>query len=155
MNRHKVILPIIIVVSLWVVSCFLTASAAPSDEQQNPTSGTVQRNAAAAAAFEAMLPVLHHPRCMNCHSAGDFPRQGDDSHPHAMNVRRGAEGRGVTSQKCGTCHQDKNTAGMHMPPGAPEWALPPPSTPMIWQNRTDGQVCAQIKDPNQNNHKSM
>ena len=42
-----------------------------------------------------------------------------------------------------------------MPPGAPEWALPPPSTPMIWQNRTDGQVCAQIKDPNQNNHKSM
>src|SRR5438445_602908 len=93
MKRHKVILPIIFAVSLWVVSCFLTASAAPRDEQQNPTSGTAQRDAAAAAAFEAMLPVLRHPRCMNCHSAGDFPRQGDDSHPHAMNVRRGLDGR--------------------------------------------------------------
>src|SRR5881275_1840217 len=125
MNRHKVILPIIFAVSLWVVSCFLTASAAPRDKQQSPTSGIVQRNAAAAAAFEAMLPVLHHPRCMNCHSAGDFPRQGDESHPHAMNVRRGPEGRGVTSQKCGTCHQDHNLAGPHLPPGAPDWQMPP------------------------------
>src|SRR6266516_1483689 len=118
MNRHKVILPIIFAVSLWVVSCFLTTSAVPRDKQQSPTSGIVQRNAAAAAAFEAMLPVLHHPRCMNCHSAGDFPRQGDDSHPHAMNVRRGPEGRGVTSQKCGTCHQDHNLAGPHPEAGA-------------------------------------
>jgi len=55
-------------------------------------SASAQRNEASAAAFEAMLPVLHHPRCMNCHSAGDFPRQGDDSHPHAMNVRRGPKG---------------------------------------------------------------
>ena len=31
-----------------------------------------------AAAFESILPVLRHPRCMNCHSSGDFPRQGDE-----------------------------------------------------------------------------
>jgi hypothetical protein len=31
-------------------------------------------DAAAAAAFETIIPVLHHPRCMNCHSTGDFPR---------------------------------------------------------------------------------
>src|SRR5947199_10724520 len=102
MNRHKVILPIILAVSLWVVSCFLTASAVPRDKQQSPTSGTAQRNAASAATFEAMLPVLHHPRCMNCHSAGAFPRQGDDSHPHARNLRRRPEARRLTSQNGGT-----------------------------------------------------
>jgi len=155
MNRHKVILPIIFAVSLWVVSCFLTASAAPRDKQQSPTSGIVQRNAAAAAAFEAMLPVLHHPRCMNCHSAGDFPRQGDDSHPHAMNVRRGPEGRGVTSQKCGTCHQDHNLAGPHLPPGAPDWQMPPRATPMIWAGLTDNQLCELLKDPKQNGHRNV
>jgi len=43
--------------------------------------------------FAAFVPVLRHPRCMNCHSQGDFPRQGDDGHPHTMNVRRGPGGR--------------------------------------------------------------
>jgi hypothetical protein len=28
----------------------------------------------AVAAFQAMMPVLHHPRCLVCHSAGDRPR---------------------------------------------------------------------------------
>ncbi|SRR6266567_247746 len=30
-------------------------------------------DAKAAAAFESMVTVLHHSRCMNCHSRGDFP----------------------------------------------------------------------------------
>src|SRR5258708_9927802 len=51
-----------------------------------------------ASSFTALLPVLKHPRCMNCHSTGDFPRQGDDGHQHAMDVRRGAEGHGVTAE---------------------------------------------------------
>src|SRR5439155_23055012 len=150
MNRHKVILPIIFAVSLWVVSCFLTASAAPRDKQQKPTSGTAQRNAAAAAASQAMLPVLHHPRCMNCHSAGDLPRQGDDGHPQTMNVRRGPEGQGVTAQKCSTCHQDHNLAGEHTPPGAAEWHLPPANMPMVWQGLSSRQLCELFKDPKRN-----
>src|SRR5256885_5569544 len=162
MTRH----PIAAVSSMFLVTalaCAYFSKAILAADKNTAAKKTVEHvfnsqprdDKAAAAAFMQMVPVLRNPRCMNCHSVGDFPRQGDDAHPHAMNVRRGAEGHGVTAQKCGTCHQDKNTAGMHMPPGAPEWALPPPSTPMIWQNRTDGQVCAQIKDPNQNNHKSM
>lgn len=86
-----------------------------------------------AAAFEFILPVLRHPRCMNCHSSGDFPRQGDDRHPHSMHIRRGADGRGANTVKCSTCHQDHNLAGAHMPPGAPGWHLPPPDEPMIWE----------------------
>ena len=41
------------------------------------------------ALFLAFVPVLRHPRCMNCHSQGDYPRKGDDSHPHTMDVHRG------------------------------------------------------------------
>jgi hypothetical protein len=105
--------------------------------------------------FSALVPVLRHPRCLNCHSTGDFPRQGDDGHPHAMNVRRGQDGHGVTAEKCSTCHQENNLAGLHMPPGAPNWHLPSAATPMIWQGRSDGQICKQIKDPAQNGRRSL
>jgi hypothetical protein len=107
------------------------------------------------ALFVAFVSVLRHPRCMNCHSGGDFPRQGDDGHPHTMNVRRGPEGHGVTAEKCSTCHQDQNLAGAHTPPGAPNWGLPPPSTPMIWEGLTDGQICRAIKDPIQNRNRKL
>ena len=92
---------------------------------------------------------------MNCHSTGDFPRQGDDGHPHAMNVRRGAEGHGVTAEKCSTCHQDHNLEGAHLPPGAPNWGLPPAGVPMIWQGLTDGQICQSIKDPKRNRNRNL
>ena len=95
-----------------------TASAAPATED--------------GALFTAFVSVLRNPRCMNCHSHGDFPRQGDDGHQHAMNVRRGRDGHGVTAEKCSTCHQDHNLAGANMPPGAPHWGLLPPNIPMIW-----------------------
>ncbi len=105
--------------------------------------------------FTVLVPVLRHPRCMNCHSTGDFPRQGDDGHPHAMNVRRGAGGHGVTAEKCSTCHQDHNLEGAHLPPGAPNWGLPPASVPMIWQGLTDGQICQSIKDPKRNRNRNL
>jgi hypothetical protein len=112
-------------------------------------------NPAAAAAFESMMPVLHHPRCLNCHSSGNFPRQGDDSHPHTMDVRRGSDGNGVNPVRCSTCHQDHNLAGLHMPPGAPGWELPSPAMPMVWQGLTDHQLCELLKDPARNGHRSV
>jgi hypothetical protein len=114
-----------------------------------------QNSAASAAAFEAIVPVLHHPRCMNCHSTGDFPRQGDDRHRHTMQVRRGPDGHGVNAVKCSTCHQDHNLVGLHMPPGAPGWHLPSPEMPMIWEGLTDSQLCELLKDPNQNGHRTV
>jgi len=105
--------------------------------------------------FLSFVSVLRHPRCMNCHSQGNFPRQGDDGHPHVMNVRRGPDGHGVTAEKCVTCHQDHNLVGAHLPPGAPNWGLPPTSTPMIWQGLTDAQVCRSIKDPKQNKNRNL
>ena len=108
----------------------------------------------AAAAFEAIVPVLHHPRCMNCHSTGDFPRQGDDSHRHTMQIRRGPEGQGANAVRCSTCHQDHNLVGLHMPPGAPDWYLPSPAMPMIWEGLTDHQLCELFKDPQRNGNRT-
>jgi hypothetical protein len=112
-------------------------------------------DAAAAAAFREIVPVLRHPRCMNCHSQGDYPRQGEDSHRHTMQVRRGPDGHGVNSVKCSTCHQERNIVGVHTPPGAPEWHLPPPDMPMIWEGLTDRQLCELLKDPKQNGHRTV
>jgi len=119
-----------------------------------------ENNAHAAAAddgtlFLALVPVLRHPRCINCHSPGDFPRQGDDGHPHTMSVRRGPYGNGVTAEKCSACHQDHNLAGAHLPPGAPNWGLPSPDMPMIWKGLSDAQVCESIKDPTRNNNRTI
>lgn len=117
---------------------------------QNP----VREAEISAAAFESVLPVLRHPRCMNCHSAGDFPRQGDDRHRHSMHVRRGPDGSGADGVKCSSCHQDHNLAGAHMPPGAPGWHLPSPEEPMIWEGLTDRQLCEVILNPKQNGNRS-
>jgi hypothetical protein len=114
-----------------------------------------KNNVRAREAFLSIIPVLKHPRCLNCHSTGDYPRQGDDGHTHAMNVRRGSDGHGKYGQKCSTCHQEYNVAGLNMPPGAPNWHLPPPDMPMIWEGRTPGQICRQIKDPKQNGGKTI
>jgi hypothetical protein len=108
-----------------------------------------------AAAFEAILPVLHHPRCMVCHSTGDFPRQGNDLRPHIMGVRRGPAGDGAGPVRCGSCHQQTNSAGLHAPPGAPGWHLPSPSMPMIWEGLSARQLCELIKDPARNGHKTI
>jgi hypothetical protein len=141
----------------YVLAAFLLAfDAAAQTEHAKPASVTdAVRDAGAAAAFEAIVPVLRHPRCMNCHSAGDFPRQGDDSHQHTMQVRRGPDGQGVNSVQCGTCHQDHNLPGAHMPPGAPDWHLPSPETPMIWEGLSDYQLCELLKDPKQNGHRTI
>ena len=107
---------------------------------------TQKNDSLARQAFLAALPVLKHPRCLNCHSTGDFPRQGDDGHAHAQNVRRGIDGKGKYGQKCTACHQEQNVAGLNMPPGAPNWHLPTGEMPMIGAGRTPNQICRQLKD---------
>ena len=120
------------------------------------TGGAAQRNdARARELFVSIVSVLKHPRCLNCHSTGDFPRQGDDDHVHTQNVRRGLYGFGNYGLRCSACHQEENVAGLNMPPGAPNWQLPSADMPMIWEGRTPGQICRQIKDPKQNNGKTV
>jgi hypothetical protein len=114
-----------------------------------------QDDAASRAAFLAAYKVLMHPRCMNCHPAGDVPLQGDDSHPHAQNVKRGPDGKGKYALKCANCHQDTNLPGENMPPGSPNWHLPGPETPLVFQGKTPGELARQLKDPKQNGGKTL
>jgi hypothetical protein len=146
MTRRRLWEAVVVIVALGVGGSFTKSAGAAMD------SG---RDRKAAAAFEAIVPVLRHQRCMNCHSVGDFPRQGNDSHRHTMDIRRGPDGHGVNAVKCSTCHQDHNLVGFNMPPGAPGWHLPSPDMPMIWEGLSDRQLCELFKDPNQNGHRNV
>jgi hypothetical protein len=107
------------------------------------------------AAFLQVYRVLTSPRCQNCHPAGDAPLQGDDSHVHLQNVKRGADGHGVYGMRCDTCHQTKNLSGEHMPPGNPKWSLPLPEQKMVFVGRSPGELCRQLKDPKQNGGRTL
>ncbi len=112
-------------------------------------------SAASQAAFMDVYKVLMSPRCMNCHPSGEAPLQGDDSHPHVMDVARGKDGKGMYALKCANCHQPENVPGANMPPGNPNWHLPPADMKMVFEGKTPRQLALQLKDPKQNGHKTM
>ena len=155
MRRIRSGLLLLGILALVATRLHRSPAAAQAHVQSHTAHAALRNDAIAASAFEAIVPVLRNPRCMNCHMTGDYPRQGDDSHPHIMRVQRGQDGHGVAPVRCSTCHQDHNLVGLHMPPGAPGWALPPASMPMIWQGLPNRQLCELLKDPSRNGHKSI
>jgi hypothetical protein len=118
-----------------------SAFAGIADPQQRST-----------ALFTEAGKVLTHPRCVNCHPAGDTPLQGEDRRLHQPLVVRGADNHGAPGMRCDTCHGQANFDPGRVP-GHPMWHLAP--IEMAWQGRTLGQICAQIKDPARNGGKSM
>ena len=141
-----------------VAAVFALAAFALATVTAAPRSSTASPKPDAAASREAFLQVYKvfvSPRCQNCHPSGDPPLQGDDSHPHLQNVKRGKDGHGVYGMRCDTCHQSANLAGEHMPPGNPKWALPPPEHKLVFVGRTPAQLCRQLKDPKQNGGRSL
>ena len=80
-------------------------------------------------AFRAVASVLTSPRCLNCHTSEDGPLQGDDNHPHSMNVKRGIDGTGIAALHCRACDQTENSSILHGPPGAGDLAGQPTLTP--------------------------
>jgi hypothetical protein len=130
-----------------VVVAIANMHAAPADAKPDA--------AVSAKAFLEVHRVFTSPRCQNCHPAGDAPLQGDDSHVHLQNVRRGKDGHGVTAMRCETCHQTTNLAGDHMPPGNPKWGLPSPEHKMVFVGRTPAELCRQLKDPKQTGGRSL
>src|SRR5258708_31822192 len=98
------------------------------------------------ALFAPIASVVRHPRCINCHQ-DKSPRQTDAMVVHQPLVVRGADGHGAPTQPCQTCHQASNTADGFVP-GVATWRLAPPS--MLWEGRTEAQICEQMKDPARN-----
>ena len=119
------------------------ASLAPPES----FAGITDINQRSAALFTELGKVLTHPRCTNCHPAGDRPRQTDLSRPHQPPVERGEDGHGLAAMRCSICHQSVNFEPARMP-GHPEWHLAPRE--MAWAGKTISEICAQIKDPERN-----
>ena len=104
-------------------------------------------DARSAAIFTELGKVLTHPRCVNCHPAGDRPHQANEGRLHQPPVERGADGRGLSAMRCAVCHQNANFDPGRVP-GHPDWHLAPRE--MAWEGKTVPQICAQIKDPARN-----
>lgn len=108
--------------------------------------------ARSAALFAEASKVLLHPRCVNCHPAGDRPLQGEDGRIHEPWVRRGSAGLGAVGMRCGSCHLDENFDPGRVP-GAPHWRLAP--LEMAWEGLTAAEVCEQLKDRERNGGRSL
>lgn len=107
------------------------------------------------AAWEQVYSVLTHPRCINCHTATEYPQQGDDRRRHVANVVRGGpEGKGVPGLNCAGCHQETNADSTGVP-GGHNWHLAPLS--MRWQDVNDrplssAAVCRAVTDRSKNHN---
>jgi len=103
------------------------------------------------AAFKQIARVMRSPRCMNCHSAAEFPRQGNESRRHDQLVMRGADGKGAAPMLCFACHQDSNSPDGYVP-GAPDWQMAPRR--MTWEHaRGDKDLCEGLLDKARNGNR--
>jgi hypothetical protein len=102
--------------------------------------------------FDQISKVLLHPRCLNCHTSVDYPKQGDDRHAHLFRVVRGSDGRGAVGLRCTTCHQALNNTASGVP-GAPDWHAAPLS--MAWEQKTPTQLCRTLLDKSKNGNRSV
>jgi alcohol dehydrogenase (cytochrome c) len=142
------------------------------------------------ASWRAIYSVLTSPRCMNCHpgpTAGpftvgpvspawperafDYPRQGDDRHPHYYAILRGPEidettgkldNKGAPFARCQTCHGLENNPTTGIPgandDGKSTWHLAPAE--MAWESAPGvplrgAELCAQLKDPARNGGRTL
>ncbi|WP_373517292.1 hypothetical protein [Pricia sp.] len=106
-------------------------------------------------AFDKMMDVLTHQRCMNCHPNDNIPKQGDDRHPHYFGMARGENDQGFRATQCATCHQSENNAYSGVP-GAPHWGLAPAS--MGWEGLSRTEIAENMLNIETNggkNHKEL
>jgi len=134
------------------------AADAPATTLKNPADFASISNASerSLAIFAEIGKLLTHPRCLNCHPAGDHPLQGADHRAHMPPVWRGDTGHLATD--CSGCHTDHNltlheAASYKSIPGHPRWAVAPLS--MAWENKSIGDICRQIKDVNLNGDRDL
>lgn len=132
--------PLTLAAALAVALC-----ACETEEPDSPVQPSARSIVAARAAWDDVYSVLTHPRCMNCHPAGDAPLQTDEGTPHKWGVDRAAIAAGL---ECTQCHKDGNSDGPpdFSPPGAPNWHFPSAETPMVFEGRSPAALCAQLHD---------
>ena len=109
------------------------------------------------ALFREAGRVIQHPRCVNCHPAGDVPLQGMEMRNHSPPVVRGAANMGSPAMPCTSCHSAINAVlpgtSVRSIPGHPAWHLAP--IEMAWVGKSLGEICRQIKDTSRNGGKTL
>ncbi len=112
------------------------------------------------ALFSESAKVITHPRCMNCHPAGNTPLQGSEQRPHDPRVVRGPADHGVpAAAECSACHMERNyTLAEKAPdyqsiPGHARWGLAPIG--MAWEGKSVGEICEQLKDKERNGGRDL
>src|SRR5882672_126351 len=133
---------------LFCLACIVVSRSALSS---NDFKGREARSDGLAA-WQQVYSVLTSPRCINCHTATNYPQQGDDRRHHFANVIRGPEGNGVPGLTCVSCHQSANAESTGVP-GGRNWHLAPLS--MRWQDENDqplssAVVCHSLTDRTKN-----
>lgn len=160
-NSRFFIRSLLIVLSFLATWIVLTGNAANegrnrtklnTDEAARAPQMPAANRADGLAAWEQVYSVLTSPRCINCHTATNYPQQGDDRHRHFANVVRGPEGKGVPALNCVSCHQEVNADSTGVP-GGHNWHLAPLS--MRWQDTNDrplssAAVCRAVTDRSRN-----
>src|SRR5947199_3569606 len=155
MRANNLMLRAIVIMLLagggWSVSTYAGAVRRDAPQQSKVPAPT---RAQGLVAWQQVYTVLRHPRCINCHTATNYPQQGDDRHRHFANVVRGPDGKGVPALQCVTCHQESNADSTGVP-GGHNWHLAPLS--MQWQDLNDkvlssAEVCRAVTDRSKNDN---
>ena len=141
---------------VFVAACAMLAIGFAAAVWLTESEDSLNRDdAGARAAFQQAADVFRHPRCANCHAPATHPLQGDNGRRHVMSIRRGPDGHGRAGMTCANCHREGNADRPRLPPGAPNWHMPPTDMPMVFHARSDGALCEQLKDRAQNGDRSL
>src|SRR6266481_9647790 len=124
-ERRFQLLVSVAALAISMITGYAVSETAPSALASPESFASVaDTDARSAAMFTELGKVLTHPRCVNCHPAGDRPRQGDESRLHQPPVGRGLDGHGTEAMRCSICHQKANFEPGRAP-GHPEWHIAP------------------------------
>jgi hypothetical protein len=147
--HKKITIPIILsitLVSVSVVAYSIKVDNLPkSNNELNPIASEENESLIA---FNTMMDVLTHQRCINCHPSDNVPKQGEDRHPHRFGISRANS---MEATNCMTCHQSTNNDYSGVP-GAPEWALAPHS--MRWEGLSRIEIAKSMMNPENNGNRS-
>src|SRR6266404_5649860 len=144
---HRLLLRVFVFMLVALVTWIALSARGVVETRESKNSAADTKLADGLAAWEQVYSVLTSPRCINCHTATNYPQQGDDRHRHFANVIRGPEDKGVVALNCATCHQSRNANSTGVP-GGQNWHLAPLS--MKWQDLNDrpltsAEICRSVK----------
>lgn len=102
--------------------------------------------------WRQIYSVLASPRCLNCHTSTNYPRQGDERTIHKFGAGRGVAGHGAPALSCASCHSTANYAATGIP-GSKNWHLAPLS--MSWESApgvvmSSASLCSTLKNRSKN-----